>query len=60
MTFTQELRICDHKECPAASTHLVLTTAGEVVLCGHHFNDSVSIIMDHGYTVHIRPDLATV
>ena len=46
--------ICDHKDCPANATHLILTPRGEIVLCSHHFNESVADVLIHGYEVHAR------
>ena len=46
--------ICDHKDCPANAAHLILTPRGEIVLCSHHFNESVADVLIHGYEVHAR------
>jgi hypothetical protein len=28
--------VCDHKDCPAAATHVVFIKTGCLALCGHH------------------------
>ena len=46
--------ICDHMDCPASATHLIVTPAGEIVLCTHHFNEVIAEVLILGYEVHAR------
>jgi len=54
------MRTCDHSNCPANATHLVTIGTSELLFCSHHFNKVAPLIIEHGYEVTVRPDLATV
>jgi len=53
------LRTCDKKGCPAEALCLIAFEIGEIILCQHHFNEVIPIVMERGLEVHVRPSLVT-
>jgi hypothetical protein len=44
--------ICDHKDCPAAATHAILTPSGIITLCTHHTCENAVVSAGKGYRVY--------
>jgi hypothetical protein len=43
--------VCDHADCPAAASHVILTPSGLITLCAHHTRENAAEFLSRGYEV---------